>query len=176
MKTKGTNQFKNKYKYIWGLSSEAIISIFQLLILILILAIIAYKMQPKVISMIPDKIVYAEEPKSLTIDEMVDKYSKQFGKTRWEQNRFKAMTHYLLLREQNYGGSNAMGDNGLAGGPMQFHAGTYTANRQRMIDKGLTDHMGSRFDMEDSISTAIYMFSLKQEKQWGPVARNEIIL
>lgn len=112
--------------------------------------------------------------KNLTVDEMVDKYSKKYGKTRYEQNRLKALTHYLLLKEQNYGGSNACGDSGRACGPMQFHEGTYYQYRQQMVKKGLATVFGSRLDMENAIDTAIYMLSIGQEKQWGPVFRGEI--
>lgn len=123
-------------------------------------------------------VAFAIEPisESLSIDDMVDKYAKKYGKTIYKQNRLKALTHYLLLREQNYGGSDACGDQGLSCGPLQFRSGTYTANRQRMINLKLVDHMGSRLDMEDSIETAIYMFSIGQEKQWGPYYRGEIKL
>lgn len=124
------------------------------------------------------KMVYAEETLSdyQKIDRWVDIYSEKYGKTRYEINRLKALTHYLLLREQNYGGSTNCGDSGLACGPMQFHAGTYTKNRNDMIKKGLTKKIGSRENMENAIETAIYMFSIGQEKQWGPVLREEIKL
>lgn len=114
------------------------------------------------------------ETKQLTVDEMVDKYSKKYGVDRYGQNRLKALTHYLLLREQNYGGSTKCGDDGMACGPMQFWEGTYNRNRKDMIRKGFVTDMGSRHDLEDSIETAIYMFSIGQEKQWGPVLRGEI--
>lgn len=124
--------------------------------------------EPRLIGLTADK--------PLTIDEMVHKYATKYGKTRYEQNRLKALTHFLLLREQNYGGSDNCGDSGLACGPLQFHEGTYTANRKTMIKKGLAQEMGSRLDMENAIDTAIYMFSIGQEKQWGPYLRGEIKL
>ena len=45
-----------------------------------------------------------------------------------------------------------------------------------MIKKGLTKELGSRENMENAIETAIYMFSIGQDKQWGPVLRGEIAL
>ena len=69
------------------------------------------------------------------VDDLVDTYSKKYGSTRYEQNRIKVALHFLLLREQNYGGSNACGDSGKACGPLQFHAPTYTAYRNIMIKK-----------------------------------------
>jgi len=124
------------------------------------------------------KVVMAEEPVSndQQIDEWVDMYAEKFSNTRYEKNRIKALTHYLLLREQNYGGSDNCGDSGNACGPMQFWASTYEQNRNDMIRKGLAFDFGSRLDMEDSIETAIYMFSIGQAKQWGPVYRDEIKL
>jgi hypothetical protein len=187
---KGSNQFIRKHK---GLKKEAINSLIK--VSFTCIAIIAlmqwFKLSQRiqfyqwrdsnVIAPCANFCAFtgkveAQEPIPLTIDQMVDKYSKKYGKTTYSQNRLKALTHYLLLREQNYGGSDACGDSGLACGPMQFHAGTYTANRQRMIDKKLVDHMGSRLDMEDSIETAIWMFSIGQENQWGPYYRGEIKL
>lgn len=86
------------------------------------------------------------------------------------------MLHFLLLREQNYGGSKNCGDSGLACGPLQFHEGTYERNRKDMIDKGFVNDIGSRHDMSDAIETTAYMISIGQENQWGPVARGEIKL
>ncbi len=59
---------------------------------------------------------------------------------------------------------------------MQFHEETYVRNRKDMMKKGLVLGMGSRLDTEDAIETAIYMFSIGQENQWGPVKRKEIKL
>ena len=138
---------------------------------------------PKVISPCAEsgchvEVIEAEERLSdyQKIDRWVDIYSEKYGDTRYEKNRLKALTHYLLLREQNYGGSINCGDSGRACGPMQFWAGTYKANRLAMIKKGLTKELGSRENMENAIETAIYMFSIGQERQWGPVLRGEIVL
>lgn len=143
-----------------------------------------YITQDRVVSPCSDhgchvKVVEAEERLSdyQKIDRWVDIYcSKYFKGNQYSINRCKALTHFLLLREQNYGGSTNCGDSGLACGPMQFHAGTYTKNRKDMIKKGLTKKLGSRENMENAIETAIYMFSIGQEKQWGPVLRGEIKL
>jgi hypothetical protein len=110
------------------------------------------------------------------VDDLVDTYSKKYGKTRYQQNRIKAMLHFLLLREQNYGGSNNCGDSGKACGPLQFHAGTYKGYRNIMIKRGLITDMGSRLSMNDAVETAAWAISDGRERAWGPVARNEIIL
>jgi hypothetical protein len=138
--------------------------------------IVYLKLQPKVISMIPDNFVYAVEPAPLTVDEMVDKYSAKYGKTVWLKNRTKVMLHFLLLREQNYGGSNNCGDSGKACGPLQYHQPTYIGYRTIMMNKKLVDHMGTRLDMEDAIETTAWAINDKRETAWGPIARNEIKL
>jgi hypothetical protein len=120
----------------------------------------------------PTKGLTPEEEK--TVDEMISDASNKYGATRYERNRLKALTHYLLLRENNYGATNECGDNGLACGPMQFHEDTYIRNRKTMIRLGHVSQMGSRWNMQDAIETAIYMFSIGQEKQWGPILRGEI--
>jgi hypothetical protein len=189
----GSNQHQIRHK---GLKPEATRSLFKLLFIasFLIVAWNAYKMQNRIryyqwrdanIHAAPcanfcsgySGQVYAAEPEVLTVDEMVDKYSDKYGSSKWLKLRTKALIHYLLLRESAYGSTTNCGDHGLACGPMQFHAATYTANRQRMMKLALVDHMGSRLDMEDAIETATWMIAVKgQEKQWGPVLRGEIKL
>ncbi|TVL99545.1 MAG: hypothetical protein CV087_17450 [Candidatus Brocadia sp. WS118] len=110
------------------------------------------------------------------VDDLVDTYSKKYGKTPYKANRTKALLHFLLLREQNYGGSNNCGDSGKACGPLQFHAGTYQGYRKIMMDKGLVSDMGSRLDMEDAIETTAWAINDGRESAWGPVARGEIKL
>lgn len=110
------------------------------------------------------------------VDKLVDTYSKKYGKTTYKANRTKALIHFLLLREQNYGGSNARGDGGLAAGPLQFHDGTYISYRNMMIKQGLVSDMGSRLDMEDAIETTAWAINDGRENAWGPVARGEIKL
>ena len=110
------------------------------------------------------------------VDAWVDKYAKKYGKNRFYQNRTKALIHFLLLREQNYGGTNNCGDSGLACGPLQFHEATYIGYRKLMIQEGLTTFLGSRLDMENAIETASWAINNGRENAWGPVARGEIKL
>lgn len=124
------------------------------------------------------EVVYASEAITTDqqIDRWVDKYATRYGKDRWFRNRTKALLHYLLLREQNYGGSDKCGDSGLSCGPLQFRVGTYADFRKEMMRKGLTKDMGSRLDMEDAIETAAWAINNGKEKHWGPVLREEIKL
>jgi hypothetical protein len=117
------------------------------------------------------KIVHADEEK---VDILVDTYASKYGKTSYERNRIKALLHYLLLREQNYGSSEACGDGGKACGPLQFHEPTYISYRSMMIKKGLVKEMGSRLNMKDAIETTAWAIANGKEKAWGPVFRGEI--
>lgn len=110
------------------------------------------------------------------VDDLVDTYSKKYGKTPYQANRTKALLHFLLLREQNYGGSNNCGDGGKACGALQYHQATYVSYRNIMMKKGLVEDMGSRLDMEDAIETTAWAINDGRENAWGPVARGEIKL
>jgi hypothetical protein len=120
--------------------------------------------------------VQAAESEGEKIDAWVHKYAMKYGKTPWAQNRTKALLHFLLLREQNYGGSQNCGDSGKACGPLQFHEATYKEYRTIMMDDYLVTNLGSRLDMENAIETAAWAINNGREKAWGPVARGEIKL
>lgn len=148
------------------------------LTLFLIWSVGSYVEAHRLISPCPDTgchvaVVYADETK---VDELVDIYSFRYGKTRYERNRIKALLHFLLLKEQNYGGSDSCGDHGLACGPLQYHQATYESFRKIMMKKGFVKTMGSRLNMKDAIETTAWAISDGREGNWGPVARKEIIL
>lgn len=107
------------------------------------------------------------------IDIWVDKYVRKYFKTDYEISKMKQIAHCLLLCESKHGTDDGMGDNGRAGGILQFHEPTYIANRQRMMKLELVDHLGNRFDDEDAIETAVWMWSQGQLNQWGPYSRGE---
>lgn len=106
----------------------------------------------------------------------VRKYSVLFGGTHAEITRTKALVHYLLYRESGYGSNKSCGDGGKACGPLQFHKGTWEANRQRMIDAGIVSEIGDRTDMRQAIETTAWMIAQGQENQWGPYLRGDIKL
>lgn len=110
------------------------------------------------------------------VDKLVDKYSKEYTDDTYKQNRTKAMIHFLLLKEQNYGGSDACGDGGKACGPLQYHEPTYIGYRNIMIRRGLVTEMGSRLNMEDAIQTTAWAINNGRETAWGPILRGEINL
>lgn len=138
--------------------------------------IVAHFITPSIISPCPEtgcfvKTVYADEQK---VDILVDTYANKYGTTPYAKNRTKALIHYLLLREQNYGATTACGDSGLACGPLQFHEATYIAFRKSMIKKGFVSSVGSRLNMKDAIETTAWAIANGREKEWGPVMRGEI--
>lgn len=142
-----------------------------------------YITQDRVISPCSDtgchvKVVEAEERLSdyQKIDRWVDIYSEKYGKTRYEKNRTKAMIHFLLLKEQNYGGSTNCGDSGKACGILQFHEPTYIGYRNIMIKRGLVKVVGSRLNYENAIETCAWAINDGREDAWGPIARGEIDL
>lgn len=110
------------------------------------------------------------------VDKLVDTYSKKYGVDTYKQNRTKAMIHFLLLKEQNYGGSDACGDGGKACGPLQYHEPTYIGYRKIMMRRGLVSEMGSRLDMKDAIETTAWAINNGRETAWGPILRGEINL
>jgi hypothetical protein len=151
--------------------------IFWVLVFFALVGLVLYITRPSVISPCSDSgcqsVQYIPQE---TLDTMVHDYSYKYGKTSYERNRIKAMLHYLLLREQNYGGSEACGDGGKACGPLQFHEPTYISYRKIMIKRGLVNDMGSRLDMEDAIETTAWAIADGRERAWGPIARGEIQL
>lgn len=124
------------------------------------------------------KVIMAKEPltRDQQIDVWVNHYAFKYAKDRWTYIRTKALMHYLLLREQGYGGSDARGDGGLAAGPLQYHEATYQGYRAIMIKRGLVKDVGSRLDMENAIETTAWAINDGREVAWGPVYRGEIKL
>lgn len=185
-RVKGSNQHVNKYglkkDVVWSLVKLFIFMVFGIAVIQAVrfysrIAFYEWRDQ-NVIAPCPDfcannHLVFAMEKPNYDLDELVDKFSNKYGKTTYLKNRTKAMIHYLLLRETNYGNSTGMGDGGLAGGPLQFHESTYVANSKRMMLLGLRDHVGTRFDLQDSIEVCAWMINQGQENQWGPIYRGE---
>ena len=120
--------------------------------------------------------VKAAEPVCGEIDCWIDKYANKFGATTDEKQQIKVKLHFLAYRESRYGLSEGCGDSGKACGFTQFWAGTWTANRKRMLDKGLITEIGDRLNVEQAIETTAWMLSIGQDNQWGPLKRQEIEL
>lgn len=88
--------------------------------------------------------------------------------------------HCLLHRESGHGASKGHGDNGLAGGPMQFHQATWTRMRNAMKAQGINTPDADRYDLYEAVRTTAW--AMKESKkpanqrkgsilEWGPVLR-----
>ncbi len=176
---RGSNQYQYRHK---GLKPEVKHDCL-ILVIFMLLAVIAgreYQHAHPILSPCPDSgcvsVVYAVEKKLLTIDEMVDFYATRYTKNASQKSWMKTTLHFLLYKESKHGEDKQQGDGGLAGGPLQFHEATYQEYRQIMMKRGLTDHIGSRYDLEDAIETATWAISDGRQNAWGPIARGEINL
>lgn len=80
--------------------------------------------------------------------------------------------HCLAHRESGHGANNAMGDGGLAGGPFQFHEGTWNRMRSQMIKQGKATEIGSRYDLKESVRTTAWAIKEGRALEWGPILRD----
>ena len=111
------------------------------------------------------------------VDEVVDKYAKIYSYGSLDRySELKAVLHCLFYFESKHTAASGFGDNGKAGGPLQFWEGTYTNFRKIMMEKGLTDHIGSRMDLEDAVETTTWALADGRGRNWGPILRGECIL
>ncbi len=181
MRKKGSNQYRDK----WGFRNETKSSVLIMAIFMLLVVIAGREWQRvhPIISPCPEEgcstKVYAAEPTptpTLTIDQLVDKYATTYTQNESQKSWMKAIVHFLLYKESKHGADKQQGDGGLAGGPLQFHETTYVGFRRIMIDRGLTTYIGSRFDLNDAIETAIWAIADGRENNWGPIVRGEIKL
>lgn len=85
----------------------------------------------------------------------------------------RMIMHCLAHRENGHGANpNAHGDNGLAGGPFQFHQATWDRMRGQMMKKGLATEIGSRYDFKEAARTTAWAISNGNGLEWGPVLRD----
>lgn len=106
-------------------------------------------------------------------DLLVAKYADKYGDYYGERSRLRATLHCLLNRESTHGSRKDHGDNGMAGGPMQFWEETYTRMRVKMITQGLTEEVGTRYDLEKAIETTAWAVKQGHGNEWGPILRGE---
>src|SRR3990167_7193416 len=93
--------------------------------------------------------IYAKED---TIDTYVDEAASKFG----SYSKMKMTLHCLLYYESKHGLSKGFGDNGKAGGIMQFWEGTWTNMRKKMIKQGLVTELSTRMNEKDAILTTAW--------------------
>lgn len=104
---------------------------------------------------------------SILIEQAVDEFLSD------KKSESLMIMHCLAHREARHGESKAMGDNGLAGGPFQFHEATWIRMRKQMIDSGLSHEVGSRFDFKESARTTAWAISMGRSAEWGPLLRSK---
>ena len=80
--------------------------------------------------------------------------------------------HCLAHRESGHGASNAHGDGGLAGGPYQFHEATWQRMRKQMINQGVAQEIGSRYDLKEAVRTTTWAIREGRALEWGPILRD----
>lgn len=104
------------------------------------------------------------------IDTWVGEYTDQYFND-YRRSEVRMIMHCLLHRESGHASSDAHGDNGKAGGPLQFWNDTWVRMRTQMIKQGKTNEIGSRYDHEQAIHTAIWAIANGHALEWGPVNR-----
>lgn len=101
----------------------------------------------------------------------IDKAVQEFLPARYSEALM--IMHCLAHRENGHGGNpDAHGDNGLAGGPFQFHQATWNRMRGQMIKAGYATELGSRYDFKESARTTAWALANGRAKEWGPILRD----
>lgn len=87
----------------------------------------------------------------------------------------RMIMHCLLHRESRHGDSgkptDPHGDGGRAGGPLQFHEGTWIRMRGQMKAQGIEVDDSTRYDLKESIRTTVWAIQNGRAKEWGPALR-----
>ena len=117
-------------------------------------------------------------------DELVGKYIEKYVTNervgddklvRYMKSKMRARMQCLLFKEAVHNNSKGHGDHGMAGGPLQFWEQTYIGYRKLMIKEGFVTEIGSRYDLDNAIETAVWATTSGREKAWGPVLRGECL-
>jgi len=102
----------------------------------------------------------SSETNSMYIEDAVDEFLPD------HKSESLMIMHCLAHRESGHGASNAHGDNGLAGGPFQFHEATWTRMRKQMGEPEST-----RYDFKESARTTAWAIANGRALEWGPILR-----
>jgi len=114
-----------------------------------------------------------EERPEAQVSVLVEAVAAKYAHGDYEKYRLIYQLHCLLWKESNYYLNKAHGDNGLAGGALQFHEGTWVSFRREMMRQGLVAEIGSRYDLEQAVETAAWALAHGKGNHWGPIARGE---
>lgn len=116
---------------------------------------------------------YKEKDTREHIRYLIDIMSARFSDTIENEQKLKDILHCLYIRETNYWTNKGFGDNGRAGGPLQFHEPTYVSYRRLMAKDGLVTDVGSRMDLYDATETTAWALVSGRGRAWGPILRKE---
>lgn len=156
-------------------------SVIWILIFIAVIAIVGYMAKPKkILSPIPAsympiiiKEVYAESSQRELIDVYVDRYIRKYTNNNTQYSYYKQLLNCLLYYETKHGAVKKDGDNGLAGGILQFHQATWVSFRNKMLKLGLIEEVGSRYNDEQAVNTTIWALVNNYGNNWGPILRGD---
>lgn len=99
---------------------------------------------------------------------------EEFIDTPYKQSEALMIMHCLLHMESGHTPlqeDDTHGDGGRAGGSLQFHQGTWDGFRKIMVDQGLAEEIGSRYDMKEAIRTTVWAIADGRANNWGPILR-----
>lgn len=101
------------------------------------------------------------ESESVLIEKAVDEFLPK------HKSEALMIMHCLAHRESGHGSSKAHGDNGLAGGPFQFHEATWSRMRSQMGESE-----SSRYDFKEAARTTAWAIANGRAREWGPIYRS----
>jgi len=111
----------------------------------------------------------------MKFSEWVVKYTVQLIPTRGRQSETIGIMQCLLNRESQHtemDENTHHGDNGMAGGSLQYWEETWVGYRKLMIKEGLITEIGSRYDAEQAVFTTVWAINSGRAKAWGPIFRD----
>jgi len=116
-----------------------------------------------------------EVPKKKEVDysDLVEKYAQKYAKDEYQRYKLIYQLHCLLWHESNHYLNKGYGDDGKAGGPLQYWQGTWVSFRKQMIKLGLITEIGDRENPEQAIETTAFALSRGYGDNWGPIKRGE---
>lgn len=106
------------------------------------------------------------------MDFWIGHYTDKFFESPTKKSEVRMIMQCLAHRESKHNFDKGHGDGGKAGGPFQFHNPTYIGYRKIMMDSGLVDELGSRYEVENAIETTVWAIKTGRAKAWGPIYRD----
>ena len=111
-----------------------------------------------------EKVVFPTATPTPDESELIDQAVNEFLPNHKSESLM--IMHCLAHRESGHGASNAHGDNGLAGGPFQFHEATWERMRKQMGEP-----FSTRYDFKEAARTTAWAIANGRALEWGPILR-----